>query len=399
MALRKLAAAAVSGLKPRLSPPLTAMSRILHRDPSSGVRRFGTPALGHNLEQNNINNSSASAAADDNLILLVNPVKNRKHHKISLLSMENNLLKSVLPNRPNFSRLNSRGTRNEFLAFCDKWLVFASGGWRSEIPADLMWDPTTDEIRHIPQFPMKPRLPSSHDSPYTLWGVGFDSGSGDYKVVRASNEKRAELLSLSTGSWREIRFPHNPDKIVVDNVRSVHINGVYYWSVHLNDDKRDAILQFDFGRREFPADLIHMPKVVTNWAGPIKPVLVNYHGSLAVILQNGCLGRPKENNHNNSLRFEIWAWSHADRSWSRMSVDRVPVNADVTEVVGLCNNNSDKVILLDSVEGTILLYDCETSELESFSVMEGWWSHFLSIATFLGLVSLSSVTYYLVKNF
>ncbi|GER33633.1 F-box protein [Striga asiatica] len=383
MALRKLAAAAVAGLKPRSSSPLTAMSRILHRDPSSGVRRFGTPALGHKLEQNNINinNSSAAAvaaAADDNLILLVDPIKNKKHHNISILSMENNLLKSVVPNRLNFSRLNSRGTRNEFLAFCDKWLVFASGGRRSKTPTDLMWDLTTDEIRHIPQFPMKPRLPSSADSPYTLWGVGFDSGSGDYKVVRASNEKRAELLSLNTGLWREIRFPHSPDKIVVDNVRSVHINGVYYWTAHLKDDERDAILRFDFGRQEFPADLIHMPKVVTNWAGPIKPVLVNYHGSLAVILQKDCLAwkdigpidDEKENNHNNPLWFEIWAWSHADRSWSRVSTNRVPVNADVTEVVGLCKN-SDKVILLDSVEGSILLYDCGTTELESFRAMEG----------------------------
>ncbi|CAA0808460.1 Unknown protein [Striga hermonthica] len=279
MALRRLAAAAVAGLKPRSSPPLTAMTRLLHRDPSSGVRRFGTPALGRNLEQNNSNNNAAAAAAEENFILLVQPIKNRKHHKISMLSIENKLVKSVQPNRPNFSRLNSRGTRNEFLANCDKWLVFASGGWRTKIPAEIMWDPTTDEVRHIPQFPMKPRLPSSGDSPYTLWGVGFDSDSGDYKVVRASNEKRAELLSLSTGLWREIRFPHNPDKIVVDNVRSVHVNGFYYWSVHSKDDNRDAILQFDFGCQEFSSDLIHMPKVPSNRAGPRKPVLVNYHGS------------------------------------------------------------------------------------------------------------------------
>ncbi|GER33625.1 F-box family protein [Striga asiatica] len=338
MALRKLAAAAVFvELKHRTSPPVIAMSRILHRDPSPGIRRFSTPAhgpavLGRNMEQNNIN---SNGAAEDNLIFVVD----RKNNNLSLLSIENKSLQLVV-----------LGSEDEGIT----------------TPSKLLWDPATDEVRPIPQFPVNPHLPVEYSLDF-LWGVGFDPSSGDCKVVRASHldyggreprEFRGELLSVGTGSWKEIEFPYDYEDLFSISKYCILISGFCYWHGYLFDSDCHIIITFDFGRGEFPADHIPFPNEHTH----PKMVLAEYHGLLAVILQDYGI-------YKDSLRVEIWVWSNGDRSWSHLSTFHVPADVDVKEVVGLYNN--DKVILLDS-KGAILLYDCRTSELESFGVIRDY---------------------------
>ncbi|GER38770.1 F-box and associated interaction domains-containing protein [Striga asiatica] len=108
------------------------------------------------VEQKN-NNSNA---ADDNLMFVVEPNPDTGPHKLYALSIESKSLEHIHPNRPNFSQLNS-SAGYEFLGGCDQWVVLSSDD-------ELLWNPTTGEVRPIPQFQVKPRLPVHSSQKFTL---------------------------------------------------------------------------------------------------------------------------------------------------------------------------------------------------------------------------------------
>ncbi|KAL7097190.1 hypothetical protein ACP275_10G128100 [Erythranthe tilingii] len=92
----------------------------------------------------------------------------------------------------------------------------------------LVWNPLTRELHKLPEPDIKyPRLVGS--------GIGYDSASDDYKVVRVDrlylgNESvyQTRVYSLKTKSWKVIE--DCPRHFPVPNPNaSVFLNGVIYW--------------------------------------------------------------------------------------------------------------------------------------------------------------------------
>ncbi|GJX41480.1 F-box domain containing protein [Tanacetum coccineum] len=114
----------------------------------------------------------------------------------------------------------------------------------------LLWNPTTQETRLIPDPPM------SLSDGTRFYGLGYDFLIDGYKMVRASRSVSgksisSEVFNLKTGSWRTVHISHiemnKPDEI------GIYSSGAVHWLVRDHDDpnKRDTILSFDLKDENF----------------------------------------------------------------------------------------------------------------------------------------------------
>ncbi|OIV91894.1 hypothetical protein TanjilG_17886 [Lupinus angustifolius] len=118
-----------------------------------------------------------------------------------------------------------------------------------------IWNPATREIRQV--------LEILHDiKSFSYFGFGFSPIVNDYKVVRISvpdedrildlddiRVSRAEVFSLTSGSWREI------DATILQTLNlmfnSVTANGVMFWQAFGIDPDAEFVVSFDIGREMF----------------------------------------------------------------------------------------------------------------------------------------------------
>ncbi|GER24651.1 F-box protein [Striga asiatica] len=153
-----------------------------------------------------------------------------KTRDYSVISTEGGSFKVVHENLPNFSMLRAQ-TYDDVLASCNKWM-FLECKAGSEPPYELLWNPTTYEVRPLPVFAWPPCDRVCLCYGWSCRGIGFDPSSEDYKVIRfghmenCDHEAQAVLFSLKTGSWKLILNPHFPN---FDEKHIVHINGITYW--------------------------------------------------------------------------------------------------------------------------------------------------------------------------
>ncbi|GER24645.1 F-box protein [Striga asiatica] len=335
--------------------PANLSSTLFHRSPCTTA----APALSPNLKQHENTNQ--------NLMLMLR-VLNEKTYDHCVISMENNSFRVVPDTLPKLSLLRSEnfntvgGSADHDVRACSnhKWMLLTCHKG-SRAPYELLWDPTTDKKKRLPLSPFGPSLESA-----SCWGlgVGIDPrASGDYKVVRFHNfvhsrfefRIRSELLSLRTGSWKEIPYPCNPKFQPVERL-SLHINGFYYWLANnFFNEKIYAIIRFDFANEKFQRDLIHMPES-EKLGYKARFVLAEFHGLLTAIVYNF--------NEKNKPRFEIWVWGNDD--WSCADEFEVPAYCvALHRIIGLYKN--DKVLIQDS-NGDLLLYDCETRSLKNLGI-------------------------------
>ncbi|PHT32933.1 hypothetical protein CQW23_29270 [Capsicum baccatum] len=61
----------------------------------------------------------------------------------------------------------------------------------------LLWNPSTRESVVLPN-------PKFSQEVTCTWGLGYDSTSDDYKILKIDGKERNELLALKSGSWRKI---------------------------------------------------------------------------------------------------------------------------------------------------------------------------------------------------
>ncbi|KAM3199275.1 hypothetical protein P3L10_031635 [Capsicum annuum] len=60
----------------------------------------------------------------------------------------------------------------------------------------LLWNPSTREsVLPNPKFSQEVTC---------TWGLGYDSTSDDYKILKIDGKERNEILALKSGSWRKI---------------------------------------------------------------------------------------------------------------------------------------------------------------------------------------------------
>ncbi|GMP40183.1 hypothetical protein CsSME_00010728 [Camellia sinensis var. sinensis] len=95
-----------------------------------------------------------------------------------------------------------------------------------------------------------------------LYGLGYDSVSDDYKVMRIARindyrfvhyESEVRVYSLKSNSWRKVGdFPHH---LELDLCTGLLVGGALHWSVNpkpmLREDGPHALIAFDLGAEEY----------------------------------------------------------------------------------------------------------------------------------------------------
>ncbi|GAU28942.1 hypothetical protein TSUD_59550 [Trifolium subterraneum] len=179
----------------------------------------------------------------------------------------------------------------------------------------IMWNPTTNEVHHIPRAPSR----KNHFS------YGFGAVGGDFKVIRLTSYIKgmstllcpfAEVYSLNTKSWTIIGCPrvdvtqHRPTRYIFalrhPSARyNALVNGVYYWITGSDLDIFPCanILCFDFSNDEF-----------RQFKSPTScvPHTTYCHDFIEV---KGSLGYVLQSNSSYNVWFEIWVMDQNE--WSK----------------------------------------------------------------------------------
>lgn len=207
---------------------------------------------------------------------------------LSLLSLfnhdvDNNHIHSVIEDLPHLPLKRNMSFLTTY--HCDG-IICQLGNDRTMI----LWNPALLEVKSLPKRCI--------DSPWESLGMGFgyDSRAHDYKIVSIASCRRhlgldplsrAEVYTLHTDCWREIRMPLLCSSSMH---RKVYANGVCYWLVQ----NEDIILSFDMTDELFAT--IPLPDNL----GPVKDDmnLMVWNDSVALLSYPGLKGQP--------VSIEIW---------------------------------------------------------------------------------------------
>ncbi|KAF3614257.1 putative pentatricopeptide repeat-containing protein-like [Capsicum annuum] len=86
-----------------------------------------------------------------------------------------------------------------------------------------LWIPSTRESIVLPGPKFPPEL-------FCTWGLGYDSVSDDYKILKIDLKSRSEILTLKSGSWRLMnKYPTDilPALFCTDSLVFAH--GAFHW--------------------------------------------------------------------------------------------------------------------------------------------------------------------------
>ncbi|KAM3198797.1 hypothetical protein P3L10_034462 [Capsicum annuum] len=88
----------------------------------------------------------------------------------------------------------------------------------------LLWNPSTRESTVLP------RTEFSLTKDYSF-GLGYDSTSDDYKILKIDDAARCEILALKSGSWRKIdTHPAGVFPVLSDTEDSLaFVHGAFHW--------------------------------------------------------------------------------------------------------------------------------------------------------------------------
>ncbi|GER25388.1 F-box protein [Striga asiatica] len=244
------------------------------------------------------------------------------------------------------------GCRYDIVDSIDELMLVSSWDAGCLRKHDILWNPTSQEIKIIPVSPYWKRRFTD-----MLFGLGFDPAKPrgykilkvliDYCDFRAPPEFRAELYSLETGSWRKIKYPYQREGVPTS--RGIRIGGSYYWALSA---RPKSIISFDFASEKFSCLLPFPGKIRFRES---EYLLVELDGSLAILLLTDDCGNAQVPYSTDKAQvsystLEIWVWN--DESWYLKSKLEIPVVVD--HVIGLFENN--KLFLLD-ITGKVLLFD------------------------------------------
>ncbi|XP_049383070.1 F-box/kelch-repeat protein At3g23880-like [Solanum stenotomum] len=180
--------------------------------------------------------------------LLTEPYFKKKHHNHAknqpdsrkLLirirdKMDSNLYcTSLSPNRLLVNDIHTvpKPPFSRYRMYCCCDALFLIGIWTEPSQDDepsmlLLWNPTTSESIVLP--------PLESPEQESTYGLGYDSTSDDYKVLRIDKDGSAldEIVALKSGSWRKI---YSPSVRPVGDVSLLYgkeclpfVNGAFHW--------------------------------------------------------------------------------------------------------------------------------------------------------------------------
>ncbi|XP_074313385.1 F-box/kelch-repeat protein At3g23880-like [Silene latifolia] len=224
-----------------------------------------------------------------------------------------------------------------------------------------LWNPAINELRVLPPLLTKnDPLLNPTEAPGEVYGLGFDSVSGDYKVVvikgYLSNvtdwwniPQSVIVYSVKNDCWRycgDLRRYYELDRNKCYNF----INGCYYWmeSDYVYEDNKtcDAIICFNFvtdGCEE-----INLPE----YQRPASKCLGIYDDSLAFLSV-----------HRDTNCFEIWTLTES--TWS-LKFRIGPFSTGLRPV----GHWKDNKLILESDYFKLALFDAESQDIKDLSFKE-----------------------------
>ncbi|XVF84338.1 hypothetical protein PTKIN_Ptkin17bG0029000 [Pterospermum kingtungense] len=216
------------------------------------------------------------------------------------------------------------GTCNGLLCLCDPDGCTA------------LWNPSTKVFKLLPQSSVQ-RPPSAASNFNYCSGLGFDSKSQDYKVVRFIANFFEENGTLCPEANP---FPS-----------TAYVNGVYYWIAfgkYVDDD--DIIISFDFANEKFST--LPIPEF-DKPLGPNVFSLLEYNGSLGAIFY------PFEGTEKS---FELWVMNG---SWTKEFV--VESVSGVVKPLGFWENGE---LFFEGSNQELLLFDPATRKFKNLGIYD-----------------------------
>ncbi|KAK8540541.1 hypothetical protein V6N13_056679 [Hibiscus sabdariffa] len=230
-----------------------------------------------------------------------------------------------------------------------------------------LWNPSTREFKTLPPSSIKPPSPGyiSVDSA----GFGFDSNTGDYKVVQFVDritithslpvDERpppgynftVEVYSLKTDSWKEIP---SAGEFTDDyhNLCDSYVNGKCYW--HAGKDPppehNPRILSFDM------ADETLSTFPFPDFGGSLDYhwfQLLEFHGSLGIFIY------PYKGPEKS---FDLWVMDGASTWTKQLCIELIP---GVENPLGFWGNGD---LFLETSDHELVLFDHRTGELKRLGV-------------------------------
>ncbi|XP_050230690.1 F-box protein CPR1-like [Mercurialis annua] len=178
----------------------------------------------------------------------------------------------------------------------------------------LLWNPSTKKHQNVPTFWGSSDKIRSSD--YLLDGFGYDSVSGDYKVIRirtrdSERRKRSRVMIYSVKhncSRRIEEFPYNFSRSVSNRTCGILIGSCLHWVVSDPDDSDDRLI-VGFNLEDERYRVVPIPDSLKNCG--------NRHMELGEV--EGCLSMSTDDD-DGGLFIEIWVMKEygMKESWSRI---------------------------------------------------------------------------------
>ncbi|KAL3362872.1 hypothetical protein AABB24_012260, partial [Solanum stoloniferum] len=69
---------------------------------------------------------------------------------------------------------------------------------------------------------------------YCTWGLGYDSTTDDYNILKIDEKSCSEILALKSGSWRlmDIHPIHDVHPMLTSTDSLVFVHGAFHWLIH-----------------------------------------------------------------------------------------------------------------------------------------------------------------------
>ncbi|XP_022966683.1 F-box protein CPR1-like [Cucurbita maxima] len=209
---------------------------------------------------------------------------------------------------------------------------------------------TTEKFRRLPSSILHYEDPDTDSSLTDCVGFGYDSKSGDFKVVRVVQFRDldgeyyrppgVEILELRKERWREIEFSTYMHIMVTGSTQVHHEEKSYWWSKNIEGN---LIRTFDlseeiFGEISVPDNLVEEELLYISM-GMLNGSIVIFHGSKA----------------GNEKTFSVWEMEKDVFSWSKL----MTIGPFLGVEKPLLFVSSDE-LLIEADEGQVISYHVKT---------------------------------------
>ncbi|KAG5594098.1 hypothetical protein H5410_035330 [Solanum commersonii] len=120
---------------------------------------------------------------------------------------------------------NNKSLCHTLYCCCDGLVLMGIFDYPDKYLQLLLLNPSTRESTLLP-------FPKILSKDNCTWGLGFDSTSDDYKILKIDDKSRSEILALKTGSWRLTnKHPIDVRPMLTSTDSLAFVHGAFHWLI------------------------------------------------------------------------------------------------------------------------------------------------------------------------